>query len=158
MTVVDIPENIKSIESAAFSGCASLAEVRLPWGLETLGERAFAEAPALARVVVPNTVDAESFARAFDHETTQCLWLYEMDGDALIGYNGCEAVYIDKVGFDTYGAMALDVDSLRMQPGETHSIAHTLTPSFIPSVTVEWRSSAAEQIALANGFEFYAID
>ena len=54
--IIEVPENVISIENGAFSGCKSLKKVELPIGLEEIGEGAFFGCSSLEELRIPYTV------------------------------------------------------------------------------------------------------
>jgi hypothetical protein len=53
LAVVDIPASVTTIGERAFSGCTSLAAVHIPEGVTTIGTRAFYNCTSLAAVDIP---------------------------------------------------------------------------------------------------------
>lgn len=81
LTSVSIPEGVKYLGAAAFSGCVGLTELNLPSTLETIGEHAFAsgvvtsgssaKALALKAIHIPDsvkTIGAYAFAKCQNAE------------------------------------------------------------------------------------------
>ena len=64
VNVLRLPKNLRTIEAAAFEGVTA-TYVILPSGVESIGSRAFADCPNLARVIIPASVrviDDNAFA------------------------------------------------------------------------------------------------
>ena len=56
MTSIDIPSNVKSIESMAFGGCKNLKDVKLNEGLANIGSNAFIACDNLENIEIPDSV------------------------------------------------------------------------------------------------------
>ncbi len=56
-TEVVVPEGIKHIAAAAFSGCTQLQSVSLPESLETIGNGAFSNCSSLGGITLPENLD-----------------------------------------------------------------------------------------------------
>lgn len=51
---VSLPRSIRTIEDSAFDG-TNIVSVKLPEGVETVGDKAFANIPTLKNITIPNT-------------------------------------------------------------------------------------------------------
>ena len=55
--MVQLPEKLTSIGSAAFAHCGALKEVELPDGLDSIGSSAFQACQSLERMVIPEKIN-----------------------------------------------------------------------------------------------------
>lgn len=70
-TVLRLPGSVTAIETEAFCGDSSLGKVILPWGIEEIGERAFANS-SLTQINLPPTLGSGSVAdNAFANSSLQ---------------------------------------------------------------------------------------
>ena len=56
LTLISIPNSVKSIGGYAFRGCASLTTITIPNSVTTIGQGAFANCTSLTAITTPNSV------------------------------------------------------------------------------------------------------
>lgn len=92
-SVIELPENIKTIGSDAFSDCINLVKVKIPEGLTEIGSGAFNGCVALEEVILP-----ESLSKLGSFAFCNCSSLTEIslpDGLTEIGgsaFRGCSRI------------------------------------------------------------------
>ncbi len=94
---LDLPENVKSVPSDAFSGCADLVHVGLPEGITSIGQYAFSGCRSLAVLDLPESVSYISgYAFAFCTALEEIVipeGITKIDGDVFRG-SGLKRIYL----------------------------------------------------------------
>ena len=88
LKAVEFAENsrVDAIERAVFMDCENLTEVRLPNGLDRIGEYAFMNCPELTRLEIPSMTELDAFAAGYmyDEETEK-----EVKADGAASVRAC---------------------------------------------------------------------
>lgn len=56
---VNLPNELTSVESSAFSGCTALTTITIPEGVKYIGGEAFVECSSLTYISIPSTAEFE---------------------------------------------------------------------------------------------------
>lgn len=100
---IEIPENVKTINSKVFESLSNLTEVTIPNSVETICAFAFIDCPKLKSMTIPNSVTTmEYFSVGFmyDSESSNIKdWTIELNGNHLVAID-------DFVIYGTYSSSA----------------------------------------------------
>ena len=107
---VQIPDTADRVESYAFHGCSSLAEVVIPDTVTSIGEAAFCDCSNLTKVVIPNSVTRiGSYAFYGCSRLTQVVMPDSVTSIREGAFRGCRSLCevvipdsVNSIGFATF--------------------------------------------------------
>lgn len=144
---ITIPDNVTVIEEEAFSGAVSLTNVFIPDSVTSIGDHAFSYCSNLTDITIPDSV--VSFGTDVFLGCTNLTVTCNEGSVAAEVLNGIEGITLNIIGGnDHITSIALNRDTLVLNPGSSELLIATYTPAGIQNPNIIWTSSNTNVVSV----------